>query len=65
MSDTIFFPTQREQAAKLLSSLSLVQYVVSSHRTQGTNVCFQINKLMIIIWKRVMKLLPETYGDVQ
>lgn len=65
MSDTIFFPTQREQAAKLLSGLSLVQYVVSSHRTQGTNVCFQINKLMIIIWKRVMKLLPETYGDVQ
>lgn len=65
MSDTIFFPTQREQAAKPLSGLSLVQYVVSSHRTQGTNVCFQINKLMIIIWKRVMKLLPETYGDVQ
>lgn len=37
MSDTIFFPTQREQAAKLLSGLSLVQYVVSSHRTQGTS----------------------------
>lgn len=46
--------------------LNLAQSIRSQKQKQPKlNVCIQINRLMIIIWKWVMKLLPETYANVQ